>query len=238
VLDVPNEVPRTVRPTRPGRDLEGRHRALSSRTRTRLLELLRASGNGRDARTLAGELDLHVNTVRSHLAILEQADLVTSAPEERQVRGRPRILYSAVAFDDAGTGDEYRFLATVLASSLTTETAEPGRVAQQAGERWGQHLVERPRPGRRRRPSDAVDRALVVLDDLGFAPRLDAGEGTRIELHRCPFRELAAEHTDVVCGIHLGILRGALAEAGAAVDGISLAPFVTDTMCVATIDGS
>jgi predicted ArsR family transcriptional regulator len=227
-----------VRTTRPGRDREDRHRALSSRTRTRLLELLRASGEGRDARTLAGELGLHVNTVRSHLAILERADLVASEPEERQVRGRPRILYRAVADDDAGTGDEYRFLATVLASSLATETAEPARVAQQVGERWGQHLVERPQPGRRRGPADAVDRALVVLDELGFAPRLDAEDGARIELHRCPFRELATEHPDVVCGIHLGILRGALAEAGAATDGISLVPFVTDTMCVANIDGS
>jgi predicted ArsR family transcriptional regulator len=225
-----------VRPTLPDRSLEERHRALSSRTRTRLLELLRASDDGCDARELAQELGLHVNTVRSHLAILERAHLVTSSPEVRQVRGRPRILFRAAAVEEPATGDEYRFLATVLASSITTDTADPGRLAQQAGERWGQHLVDRPPPGRRPDPDEAVGRAMVLLDELGFAPRLAPGSRGRIELHRCPFRELAAEHSDVVCGVHLGILRGALAEAGGSTDGISLSPFVTETMCLAEID--
>jgi predicted ArsR family transcriptional regulator len=225
-----------VRPTLSDRSLEERHRALSSRTRTRLLELLRASDAGCDARELAHELGLHVNTVRSHLATLERAHLVTSSPEVRQVRGRPRIIFRAAAAEDPVAGDEYRFLATVLASSITTDTDDPGRLAQRAGERWGQHLVDRSPPGRRFEPDEAVERAVALLDDLGFAPRLAAGTRGQIELHRCPFRELAAEHGDVVCGVHLGILRGALAEAGGSTVGISLSPFVTESMCLAEID--
>jgi predicted ArsR family transcriptional regulator len=224
-----------VRPTLPGPSREDRHRALSSRTRTRLLGILRESAGGCDAHRLAQAVGLHVNTVRSHLSILERAQLVTSSPEDRQVRGRPRIIFRAAAADDA-TGDEYRFLATVLASSITSDTDDPGGRARQAGERWGKHLVERPAPGGPAGTDEALGRTMLLLDDLGFAPRLAPGTRGRIELHRCPFRELAAEHTDVVCGVHLGILRGALAEAGGTTDGISLSPFVTETMCLAEID--
>jgi predicted ArsR family transcriptional regulator len=223
-----------VRPTLPGPSLEDRHRALSNRTRTRLLDLLRASVGGCDARELAQELGLHVNTVRSHLTILERAQLVSSSPEDRRVRGRPRLIFRATTADDA-TGDEYRFLATVLASSITSDTDDPGRRARQAGERWGKHLVDRPPPGRPAGADEALERVMVLLDDLGFAPRPASGTRGRIELHRCPFRELAAEHTDVVCGVHLGILRGALAEAGGSSGGIALSPFVTETMCLAEI---
>jgi predicted ArsR family transcriptional regulator len=224
-----------VRPTLPGPSREDRHRALSNRTRTRLLGILRERAGGCDARGLAQELGLHVNTVRSHLAILEGVQLVTSAPESRQARGRPRLIFRAATADD-GTSDEYRFLATVLASSITTDTHDAGRRAQQAGERWGEHLVDRPPPGRPGDADEVLERAVALLDDLGFAPRPDPGRPGRIELHRCPFRGLAVEHTDVVCGVHLGILRGALAQAGGPTEAISLSPFVTETMCLAEID--
>ena len=33
-------------------------------------------------------------------------------------------------------------------------------------------------------------------------------------LRRCPFLDVAREHQDVVCSIHLGLMRGALDELG------------------------
>ena len=73
-----------------------------------------------------------------------------------------------------------------------------------------------------------------MLGDSGFAPEVSA-DGTSINLHRCPFRELAVSHQDVVCGAHLGIIQGALADLGGMVSATRLLPFVTPGLCVTTL---
>ncbi len=58
--------------------------------------------------------------------------------------------------------------------------------------------------------------------------------GPQISLHACPFRAVAREHPDVVCAIHLGLLRGSLERLGARVSS-RLRPFVEPDLCVAEI---
>jgi predicted ArsR family transcriptional regulator len=71
------------------------HRALGDRSRVRILRTLRAADRGLDVPELAAAVELHPNTVRSHLAVLEEAGLVSHALERRRTRGRPRSLYSS-----------------------------------------------------------------------------------------------------------------------------------------------
>ncbi|MGP1674531.1 MAG: hypothetical protein ACTS8Z_04880 [Candidatus Limnocylindrales bacterium] len=80
---------------------------------------------------------------------------------------------------------------------------------------------------------DAVDRLVTLLDHAGFAPERPAGAGDPIRLRHCPFGPLAREHRDVVCGVHLGLMRGALREMGAPLDAVRLEPFVAPDLCVA-----
>jgi predicted ArsR family transcriptional regulator len=54
---------------------------------------------------------------------------------------------------------------------------------------------------------------VTLLEELGFAPNPDARAGV-IKLRRCPLLEAAHRYPDVVCGVHLGIVRGALDELG------------------------
>ena len=56
-------------------------------------------------------------------------------------------------------------------------------------------------------------------------------------MHRCPFRDLAEEHGDVVCSVHLGLIRGALAV-GAPVTATRLEPFVEPSLCRARLGKS
>jgi predicted ArsR family transcriptional regulator len=60
---------------------------------------------------------------------------------------------------------------------------------------------------------------LDLLVELGFTPRLrhvapstsvQAGDELHLQLHACPFVEVARDHPDVVCALHLGLLRGAV----------------------------
>jgi predicted ArsR family transcriptional regulator len=77
------------------------HRALGDRSRVRILRVLRASDRGLDVSALAAAVGLHENTIRSHLAVLENARLVTSELERRPGRGRPRALYASARRLDA-----------------------------------------------------------------------------------------------------------------------------------------
>jgi predicted ArsR family transcriptional regulator len=51
----------------------------------------------------------------------------------------------------------------------------------------------------------------------------------------CPFLELARAHQDVICPIHLGLMRGALAELGVRTRATKLEPFVQPDLCVARL---
>lgn len=75
-----------------------------------------------------------------------------------------------------------------------------------------------------------------LLGDIGFAPELSP-DRMAISLHRCPFRELAERHPDVVCGAHLGMIQGALAQLGAPVSATGLLPFVQPDLCIITLSG-
>lgn len=76
-------------------------------------------------------------------------------------------------------------------------------------------------------PADPTAVVVSVFREAGFEPAVDVGSHT-VALHRCPFRELAAEHPDVVCGMHLGLLTGLLEQIGAS----------TEVRLVPVLDGS
>jgi predicted ArsR family transcriptional regulator len=210
-------------------------RALSSRVRTRLLEVLRGEP-GLDAAGLSERLDLHVNTVRTHLGVLEDAGLVVAEVEDRNRPGRPRLLYRATergapADDDHG----YRFLAEVLASYISATAPDPAAAAEEAGSAWGSHVVPKPPPFQRLGSDEVVERLVAMLDEFGFAPQVDEDdpERPRVLLHRCPFLDTASAHPEVVCSVHLGLMRGALAELGADVRTEDLIPWAEPEVCVA-----
>lgn len=72
-------------------------------------------------------------------------------------------------------------------------------------------------PGTPPEPTPAEE-TLALLDTLGFAPEAVPSEEksernteTRsFRLTRCPLLEAAHEYPDIVCGVHLGLVRGAL----------------------------
>jgi predicted ArsR family transcriptional regulator len=70
-----------------------------------------------------------------------------------------------------------------------------------------------------------------LLERLGFAPSTEP-LGDRIYLHACPFAELARRTPTVVCGVHLGLLRGAVDRLGAPVAVTGVDPFVRENLCL------
>ena len=208
------------------------HRALGDPSRVRILGALRAAVGPLDASQLAGAVGLHANTVRSHLRVLTEARLASSRPEERHRRGRPRVVYAAVAEGAAAEQSAgYRLLAEILASYL------PHGDAKQAGRAWGILAVEREAPAAAVTSDEAVARVVGLLDEFGFEPRLEPAEqGLTVLMENCPFGEIAEESRSTVCQVHLGLMQGALAKLGAGVEADSLEPFAAPGVCVAHLE--
>ncbi|MFC4947345.1 helix-turn-helix transcriptional regulator [Pseudonocardia sp. GCM10023141] len=217
------------------------HEALAVASRVRLVDALRAADGPRSAHELAAECGLHVTTVRFHLEILGSAGLVRSRPEATGGRGRPRLVYSPAAAADPGTG--YELLAMMLAQSWGDTASERAERAERAGRAAAttQPLAPlvphaAPAPAPVLSMEAAVAEVADTFAELGFEPEVAPVEaGLQIRLHACPFRAVATAHPEVVCSLHLGLIRGALEELGGSATAAGLEPFVEPDLCVAHI---
>jgi predicted ArsR family transcriptional regulator len=212
-----------------------RHRALSDPSRARILAEL-ADHGPLDARELAERVGLHVNTVRVHVNALAEAGLVESETMPSQGRGRPRVAYRATsAAGDVGAR-RYQLLAEMLTALVARFGSEAAAQLEEIGEAWGRYLVEGPPPYAGLSDREAVERLIALLAEIGFQPQLEeVGRGRRILMKPCPFLELARAHQEVICPIHLGMMRGALDELGAKTRATKLEPFVRPDLCVARL---
>ena len=217
------------------------HRALSDPSRVRILELVQQAETPLDARELATRVGLHVNTVRSHLRVLAEAGLVSARREERTRPGRPRVLYEAATAEalDAPALASYRLLAQILASHLAGSERDPSARAEEAGRAWGAHLVGRPAPFTSISKEETIDEVVRLHEQFGFRPELRrAKSGQELVLQRCPFQEVVTSYQAVICPLHLGLIRGALAELGTGVEADWLEPFAEPGACVGHLTGA
>jgi predicted ArsR family transcriptional regulator len=209
-------------------------------SRGEVLELLRAADQPVGVRDIAQRTGLHQNTARFHLEALYEAGLATRETQDRVTPGRPRVGYRATVRASAGRR-RYRLLAEMLATLIVGTTPEPGAAAEEAGREWGEYLSEQPPPYQRVTAEQAIGKLTSTLGDLGFAPELaaaaDAGR-YQVNLRQCPFREVAEQHRQVICGLHLGLMRGALSRMRAPVTADGLDPFVEPGLCVARLSAS
>jgi len=86
---------------------------------------------------------------------------------------------------------------------------------------------------------DTVDQLVGLHEQLGFRPELKrATDGKEIVLRRCPFEQVATTYQAVSCPLHLGLMRGALAELGSGVEADWLKPFARKGAWVARLSGT
>lgn len=178
---------------------------------------------------------LHENTVREHLRTLLAHGVVTRTRAEPEGRGRPGWRY-AVADEGTVSGAEYAALAAALAGYIERTSSTPHVDAITAGEAWG-HDLAGDRPLTDSSPLSARQYVVDLLADVGFAPEPDE-QVREVRLTRCPLLDTARRHPDVVCHVHLGLVRGALAEHGAPTREVRLLPFSEPGACRLVLAGT
>ena len=207
------------------------------RSRAAILDMLHAVDRPLDVREVAQRTGLHPNTARFHLEALVEAGLAVREAEDRETPGRPRIGYRAAA-DGPGGRRQYRLLAVMLASLIAGTMPEPAAAAEAAGREWGAYLAEQPPPYQRLSAAEAIAKLTGIMRELGFEPQgvtgADGGQ-YRLQLRQCPFLEVAKQHRDVICALHLGLMRGALDLMRAPVTADELTPFAEPGLCVARL---
>ena len=200
-----------------------RRRSQLSTARAGILDALIDQPEPCTVAALSALIGQHPNTIREHLDKLVSGALVVRTRSAVQGRGRPAWLYSAAREVGSDQGNrEYSALASALAAHIERTSPQPALDAIEAGWMWGQALareaqVSQGQGSDRAAPSSAVAarrKVVALLDELGFAPTTDRRISV-VKLHRCPLLEAAHRNPQVVCSVHIGMVRGALEELGA-----------------------
>lgn len=182
------------------------------------LELARAPGP-RTTAEIAETLQLHPNTVRPHLERMRDVGLVDVQVGARGEVGRPQHRYS-IAADAPSLGLEpptmplLARLVLSMAHRLGAGAADAEAVGLDEGRRRAQPYRDAP---------SSLEALVSDLDRLGFDPVVTDGDtaGDQIvddtavvAFANCPFADIAAEHPELVCGLHRGLVAGFVAHMG------------------------
>lgn len=226
---------------------------LTSPVRRRLVDTVaelareRTPEGGPTAARLAEFVGLHVSTVRFHLDQLVGADVLESRFVRRGGAGRPRKVYSLAQGSLEGTGrvhetESLRLLSSLLAQGLVGDPGAPRPTPDDVGRGWvREHVPADPSATPADTPGRWLGRIGQVIDALeqwGYTPTIsttDDGRSATVTLARCPFIDLARDNPAVVCGIHRGLITGALEQFGENQIEVGLQPFVEPTLCLAHI---
>jgi predicted ArsR family transcriptional regulator len=229
-----NEAWCTSRPrVRPPDERAVEHAALASAARLRLLDLLVASPSPVHLDDLVAETGLHGSTVRGHLNVLAGAGFIESGTDHRGRPGRPQAVYRPTAMARGGTAGchGYRTLAYVLSAFLHQEAVEPDATGERAGRAWGARLT-RDEPVRRLSADETVERLREILESIGFAPSVVAGEeGPGLLERTCPFAGVVVEHAPIACGVHRGLVLGILDGIGVSLELAGMTTGIPERAC-------
>lgn len=178
---------------------------------------------------LAARVGGHPNTTRGHLLALAAEGLVAAHRRPAAGRGRPALAYEVTHAgrralgDTAGLDTAEIDLAGALVEHLSAQAAR-AEDAIRVGREWGLRLAS----GLRSRAIGPVERTMELLAAIGFSPRRD---GDSIALLTCPLLASARNNPVVVCGLHHGMLEGALRCYGDAGATVQMASFCEPGAC-------
>lgn len=188
-------------------------KALGDNTRYAIYLELARSVRPRTTAEIAETLELHPNTVRPHLERMRDVGLVEVQVEARGEVGRPQHRYS-LASDAPSLGLEPP-TTPLLARMVLDMARRLGADADDAASIGDDEGRRRAVPYRRA-PS-SLEALVSDLDRLGFDPIVTDGDDADtavVAFANCPFAEIAAEHPDLVCGLHRGLVAGFVAGMG------------------------
>jgi predicted ArsR family transcriptional regulator len=180
-------------------------KALGDNTRYAIYLELARSPVPRSTAEVAESLGLHVNTVRPQMERMREVGLLEVATDHSGSPGRPQHLYS-LAPGAPSLGLEppiFPMLARMLVGVAAGSGADSVD-AVGAGVEQGRSMAVSGGT------SSCTAEMVSLLERLGFDPSAVADDdgSTTVAFARCPFGPLAAEHPELICALHRGLIEG------------------------------
>jgi predicted ArsR family transcriptional regulator len=157
---------------------------------------------------IADTIELHPNTVRPHLERMRDVGLVDVEVGGRGEIGRPQHRYS-LAPGAPSLGLEppvmpiLARMVLTMAERLGADATDARAIGVDEGVRRSVPFAEAP---------SSLEAFVTDLDRLGFDPVVSDPDDPRdtavVAFANCPFGELAADHPDLVCSLHHGMIEG------------------------------
>ncbi|AGK54903.1 helix-turn-helix transcriptional regulator [Bacillus sp. 1NLA3E] len=167
---------------------------------------------------IADGFNIHPNVARLHLSKLEDVNMLVSETKKTGKGGRPSRLYRLS--DDVIQLNfpyrDYQLLSNIAIQTMLSLGEEGRKALYITGKRFGMELVEQEMASQHQNSVDlSFDQKLNIMRSAatmaGFYPDFEANEDqTKIyfEIFNCPFKEVAVDHTESVCGMHYEFLKG------------------------------
>jgi predicted ArsR family transcriptional regulator len=200
--------------------------ALGEPTRRALYEHVAAAGEWVSRDDAADAVDIERATAAHHLDRLAADGLLDVEYRRLSGRqgpgaGRPAKLYRRARrdFDVTLPPRDYQLAGRLLAEAVdrarlqgTDITDALNEVASAAGVRVGEEIAARLRGTRGQSSKRKRGAVLDALEAHGFEPRpVDDGS---VVLRNCPFHQLAQQHTELICGMNLCLVKAAIDNVG------------------------
>ena len=190
------------------------YRGLTEGSRLKLLHAIQRQP-GQTLKALAAAADIHVNTARDHLRVLEEEGFITARPIDTGRRGRPPLEYHPV--DD------------VEHNPTARERAEEAGARGQLLRRISPELEHS-----QDLSDDALHQLDVLyehLDDVGMEPVIDNNQLT-VDVKPCIYQDLLEADRPAVCSVHAKLVRQQLEQVDGPLTLRRLHPFTTAHSCL------
>lgn len=189
------------------------HRGLAQASRLQVAALV-MDQPGISLADLSEHTGLHANTLRDHVRVLSDEGIIRSEIEHRATRGRPRALYYPVESSADNPEAQRRIDAAKRHGDLLRRVV-PDMTAPPELDEEGVHQL---------------DALYEHLDEVGLDPRQEE-TGLEFALRPCAFHSLVADHREMLCRVHEGLIRDVLDRSGGPVEIDRLLPLVTEHRC-------
>lgn len=193
--------------------------ALSEPARRSLYEYVVSQTDAVSREQAADAVGMAVHSAKFHLDKLAAAGLLEVEYRRLTGRtgpgaGRPAKLYRPAAREVSLSVPPRRYdlVGEVLAEAVDRSSRDgtpPAETVAAVAHEVGRDLAA---GGDHGAAPDDVARVVDLLTRHGYRPEVEAGE---VRLANCPFDRLAADHTDLVCGMNVALIEGALEGLGA-----------------------
>lgn len=192
-------------------------KALGDNTRYAIYLELARSARPLTTAEISETLGLHPNTVRPHLERMREVGLIGVGVDGRGEVGRPQHRYH-LAPDAPSLGLEpptasiLGRLVLDMSQRLGASGDDAAAIGREEGRRRAVPFADAP---------SSLEALVADLDQLGFDPVVSDGSDSDddtvtavVAFAHCPFADMAAEHPEIVCGLHRGMVAGFVEQMG------------------------